>query len=626
MDLSSSLEALGVDSLAHITLEELQDKVNSAQHGILSRQQVLHTFIGWLHERIIRDIQRLKSLMSEFAHLLLVPGRLQWGPFSEREVAAVLKQWKVKDTAENPANLRRYQMVQLDFLELFEQAEHDSDSEADWSSGPSGLDREQYSPTNTDEPIGFRIVGGGKQKSGSNDIPLGKRKASHDSNQQKITKTMVDNKNGGLISVYVENKGHTRRVFLDFGSVSPKQVSPAKAYKPVLREASPRMHDQFFHPPPPSYVCNRCSKPGHWIQLCPTNLDPSWDQPPPSNYCCEICMKQGDHYATLCPQNKNEISLTQQRQRREGSLQAQLRTPVRGRKPPGRDRHRHASPFRRRSRSPKDSRRHQAFDMYRPGDGHSRVRDSNRDNREKFRDRNSISPYTARRRMTFGEYFNHEKDSGNRHDGLSQTPPRKLPYRRSKAPSPRGEPRSSLDLSKSQKGEIGRLSYDNDVFMNFDGSSLSPNESIFSPKPKVVNTEESKVTQDAPVVAEDTPEEMEQAKVEANEFLDKLANERFLGKALVRFNEASPVSESPDSENASVKGVEGRLGDNMSIDGGEDARCGVDENSLTSSETGQHTQELKCRSKVISLFENRENPIIHNRANRKTAGDMFDEV
>ena len=31
-------------------------------------------------------------------------------------------------------------------------------------------------------------------------------------------------------------------------------------------------------PPPPGYVCNRCSQPGHWIFACPTNADPDYEK------------------------------------------------------------------------------------------------------------------------------------------------------------------------------------------------------------------------------------------------------------------------------------------------------------------------------------------------------------
>lgn len=31
------------------------------------------------------------------------------------------------------------------------------------------------------------------------------------------------------------------------------------------------------HPPPPGYMCYRCGQKGHWIQACPTNNDPNWE-------------------------------------------------------------------------------------------------------------------------------------------------------------------------------------------------------------------------------------------------------------------------------------------------------------------------------------------------------------
>ena len=31
--------------------------------------------------------------------------------------------------------------------------------------------------------------------------------------------------------------------------------------------------------PPPGYVCKRCNRPGHYIHVCPTNADPSYDRP-----------------------------------------------------------------------------------------------------------------------------------------------------------------------------------------------------------------------------------------------------------------------------------------------------------------------------------------------------------
>ncbi len=34
------------------------------------------------------------------------------------------------------------------------------------------------------------------------------------------------------------------------------------------------------HPPPPGYICYRCGEKGHWIQVCPTNDDPTFENRP----------------------------------------------------------------------------------------------------------------------------------------------------------------------------------------------------------------------------------------------------------------------------------------------------------------------------------------------------------
>jgi hypothetical protein len=87
--------------------------------------------------------------------------------------------------------------------------------------------------------------------------------------------------------------------------------------------------------PGPFYVCNRCSVPGkknlpplnyyrfflfltfsflsgHFIQDCPTNLDPAYDRPPPEDYSCAYCGSK-QHFITTCPRNTRPDSMNQQR-------------------------------------------------------------------------------------------------------------------------------------------------------------------------------------------------------------------------------------------------------------------------------------------------------------------------
>ncbi|KAL2060965.1 hypothetical protein VTL71DRAFT_9017 [Oculimacula yallundae] len=80
-------------------------------------------------------------------------------------------------------------------------------------------------------------------------------------------------------------------------------------------------------PPPPGYICNRCGKKGHHLQVCPTNLDPAYDRPPPSNYQCEICHVKGEHWKSLCPKNSDPYSIIQKR------MAKGINTPAKGRNP-----------------------------------------------------------------------------------------------------------------------------------------------------------------------------------------------------------------------------------------------------------------------------------------------------
>jgi hypothetical protein len=53
--------------------------------------------------------------------------------------------------------------------------------------------------------------------------------------------------------------------------------------------------------------------PGHHLQVCPTNLDPSFDSPPGDDYECEICKAVGIHFKSLCPRNTDPLSIIQKR-------------------------------------------------------------------------------------------------------------------------------------------------------------------------------------------------------------------------------------------------------------------------------------------------------------------------
>ncbi|KAK7755539.1 Protein mpe1 [Diatrype stigma] len=167
---------------------------------------------------------------------------------------------------------------------------------------------------------------GKKQQIGANDHPLGQR---HTHSNSKGGTGGVDNEDCRYNQPYTTPKKNASSSLLLGDTYAP--LDPGTDELTIVQEAAlqrsaermPRAESSkgayggHSLPPPPNsnYICKRCNKRGHWIQFCPTNLDPSWDKPPAPSYRCEICGQTGKHFGTLCPFNKKESSLTQQRER-----------------------------------------------------------------------------------------------------------------------------------------------------------------------------------------------------------------------------------------------------------------------------------------------------------------------
>lgn len=57
-------------------------------------------------------------------------------------------------------------------------------------------------------------------------------------------------------------------------------ANPNPSQTPVFKAGAKRPANVPDHDPPNGYICYRCGNKGHWIQLCPTNDDPEFDNRP----------------------------------------------------------------------------------------------------------------------------------------------------------------------------------------------------------------------------------------------------------------------------------------------------------------------------------------------------------
>ncbi|KAI0010971.1 hypothetical protein F4779DRAFT_616038 [Xylariaceae sp. FL0662B] len=649
MDISPNLVALGIEDLGNLTLKELENKLNNVSPEQIYRPQVLETLMGWLHEQIKEDtIMQQKSLLPDFMNLLTMQNRLPVVPFNESEVGQIFKEWQIKDAVENPANRRRYLIAHSEIQRLFQEDGSGSDQEnrrfslkspsQSQHEGLSALPNEDFG-TGVLADIGNKtskhtnLAGGKRNKTGANEIPLGKRKSLRGIAEQEAIKfdeygkslavppvpdTIPTTQKKGLPLRDSDSAGATTIGETDALDVTaesmPQSLEMGKPSASSRKHFHGRKHQSstggfdFSRPTPPGYVCKRCGRPGKDTGF--SSAQQTWT-------------RNGTNLLRLII----DVSLTKQRQR----VSTQPSTPTQDDARSYRDR-RSPSPYqRRRSRSPVVHRPHKGHDIYRPDvSPRPQYEDSDRRSRH-YVDRTSVSPWSARERMTRelqrrGESPRRHAPDKYRPRGRSASPPRS--HRDRTAPTQirsvlRGDPTEARNRERE-----GRLAYDDDVFMDSDPATLTP-EWFESPKQQAIGPagRSDKVTKYMSSTPDETPEQMEQAKRETSQFLELLGVEILTNESSIDHSLESVVMMDIDDD-AMVSDS------HMSVDTttGEEDYCKIaaEEGPPAYLERGgvlfQTVLAPRFSPNVVEMFRGRGNPVIHPKSNRKTAEEIWREV
>ena len=70
------------------------------------------------------------------------------------------------------------------------------------------------------------------------------------------------------------------QAILNANTESWRAEQESMSHKPVIRSSFNKQAAVPDKPLPPGYICHRCGEKGHWIQACPTNNDPNFDNRP----------------------------------------------------------------------------------------------------------------------------------------------------------------------------------------------------------------------------------------------------------------------------------------------------------------------------------------------------------
>ncbi|KAI1155227.1 hypothetical protein F4825DRAFT_447775 [Nemania diffusa] len=661
MELDSDPNPLGTKTLQELSLTELEVEINQGAVADASRSELLGILMGWLNEQIKQDsITQNEGLLDGFVKLLKMQNHAEVEPFNLTQVDEMFNEWLKKDAIQNPAYMRRYLITQQDVHHLFAeekrsiQDSRSSSSLFEYQHGraecyPPALSeddnvRTEIEKTNLPQDVDYKTLLRTTQcstfSSQTNIIEI-------DKPCQSVNLTNTNAALSEQLNNTDSQDTNADDVIITRESIvipsSPIAKMPRRSKSNNRRGRAYKVHSDVSEStaPPKNYICRRCHEPGHWIQHCPTNLDPNYDQAPPRDYRCNFCGHHGDHFATLCPKNPYEGSLSKQRKQTIVETRGS-RTPTRDSRryyqveesstTRSRGRHRSRSPEQRsrgpyRSRSPEQRRPHQGrTNIYSP-------RTQNEDERRQPRrtDDSDISPYTTRSRLTRELYMN--SDANDRRESsprLRDNPfnferrPNTVPSSyRSRSPLVKKPRKRRRDLDKvTSKTEEGRLAYDDEIDTQIRSiSSLSVTDHPLQ-STSAYSVGEDKLPRPTLASVVIAAEDLDNVENKTDEFLRALAAEFKL--------ESEDISRPMAVNNHEAeREADGSRTMDICIDDTNYSGAAMDlewpEAQAYSSPKSQLVLCPPFSPKVVFLFRARENHIINARAKRQTASQMMEK-
>lgn len=589
--------ATPVSCLDELSLETLVDRVDRHIDS-LTTNQIFDAYFGWLHQQIVKDsFTRDEYLLQQWITSLKNHG------FGQDRILSLFTDWQVWADQQDPSSRRRYLMIK----EELEFSLRNSGSATPMQRKPQSLG--PYGSPTISGPT--RTIGGRPKITGANDEPMGERKRKRGAlppgsmiTEASQAQTGTSGDDGTAAQPASGHNSPRIRMYtpetIYLGSSSPESyMAPGNVGGPQTtknaqnesKASKPAVSKSLAANPSSTYVCKRCNQEGefgasqvcfgpdltsagHKIQHCPTNLDPNFDKAPDPDYRCDFCKRLGDHFATLCPRNKQPWSLNEQRRLATRAESSKTRT-------------------RNKPRS------HLKIDSHRPGNCSPL-----RDNHEGFlrKHKASSAKAAAREPSPQGHERHVSKKAKRRHSKESCRPEGSFQTHDENVHKSRRLDTLAFDFQTD-----GRLSYENDDFMI--GSSPVPAKVASTPSEpleRAVNRFDGPTIHSDRQADDSRPGTFKQASEEAEDFLRSLHSQfQEAEDTAARIAEMEVIL-----DEASKRG--GKRDHTLVVDGeGQQWR------TVTNPPYGKH---------VVGLFAGRYVPIVNTPIERQTAAGMIEEL
>lgn len=303
MDLSRNLGALAIDRVGSSALEELERRVDCNMDKGVSKQQVMNTYLGWLQELVMKGTVAHDSSMFLGSWVQSLTRR----GFEKEYINRSFRDWKRREAQADPLTLRRFSIIEQDLQRLFEDQPHGGRSGNNPPNNTENNAGSKLCPPETDCPpsnsnkeylhrspgpisgepdrylephVNYNSLG--PQRSGANDLPIGRRRTKPLDCANEIIEIREDSPSEGLVILKAArlstpanttpNPDDPDEVMITRETIlldtPPEKMHSRSRYTSVtpcsdFRDEHRHSKGGKFNGPPPNYyICKRCDRGG----------------------------------------------------------------------------------------------------------------------------------------------------------------------------------------------------------------------------------------------------------------------------------------------------------------------------------------------------------------------------